>query len=181
MSSKNEIAVFGGGCFWCTEAIFNRVKGVSKVTSGYAGGQMDNPSYEDVSSSQTGHAEVVKVEFDPSVIKYEELLDIFFHTHDPTTEDKQGADVGSQYRSLILTTSESQEKLSRSFKANLEKSGEFKGPITTEIRRLGNFFNAEEYHVDYFHQHSDAPYCQIVIAPKIKKFLEKYPDKAKAD
>jgi peptide-methionine (S)-S-oxide reductase len=179
MSSKNEIAVFGGGCFWCTEAIFNRVKGVTRVTSGYAGGEMDKPSYEDVSSSQTGHAEVIKVEFDPTIITYEDLLDIFFHTHDPTTKDKQGADVGSQYRSLILTTSQSQEELSRNFKDRMEKSGEYRGPITTEIRRLTNFYNAEKYHEDYYHQHPDAPYCQLVIAPKIKKFLEKYPDKAK--
>lgn len=178
MPLSNEIAVFGGGCFWCTEAIFQRVKGVTKVTSGYAGGSMEQPKYEDVSTSETGHAEVIRIEFNPEIIKYEELLDIFFHTHDPTTKDRQGADIGSQYRSLILTTSETQQKQAEDAKATLQASGEFSGPLMTEIRPLDKFFTAEEYHKDYFHSHPDAPYCQLVIAPKIKKFLEKYPDKA---
>lgn len=178
MKLKNEVAVFGGGCFWCTEAIFQRVKGVVSVTPGYAGGKMENPSYEEVSSSTTGHAEVIKIEFDTNVIKYEELLDIFFHTHDPTTADQQGADVGPQYRSLILTTTPQQQEQANKMKQILTKSGEFKALIQTEIHPLGRFFSAENYHKDYYVNHPHAPYCQLVIAPKIKHFMEAYKDKA---
>ncbi len=179
MSSKTETVVLGGGCFWCTEAIYQRVKGVTKVTSGYAGGTMDQPRYEDVSSSESGHAEVIKVEFDPEVIKYQEILEIFFHTHDPTTKDRQGADVGSQYRSLILTTTDTQLKQANAIKSKLESSGEFSSPVVTEIRPLIKFFPAEDYHKDFYANHPHAPYCQLIIAPKVKKFLEKFPDKAK--
>ncbi len=179
MSSNKEIAVFGGGCFWCTEAIFARVRGVLSVTSGYAGGTVDNPNYEEVSTSTTGHAEVIKLEFDPKVISYAELLDIFWHVHDPTTLNQQGADMGTQYRSIILTTSDEQRKQALASKEALDASHEYKNPIVTNIRPLDKFYTAEEYHKNYFEKHESQPYCELVIAPKIKKFLEKYGDKAK--
>jgi peptide-methionine (S)-S-oxide reductase len=174
-----EIAVFGSGCFWCSEAIFQRLRGVKTVTSGYAGGTVDNPSYEDVSTGRTQHAEVVKLEFDPSIIKYEDLLDIFWHIHDPTTLNKQGADVGTQYRSIILTTTKEQEKTANEMKKTLDHSKEFKDSIVTEIKPLTTFFTAEDYHKNYFIEHPEASYCQLVIAPKVKHFLEKYGDKTK--
>lgn len=179
MPSKTEIAVFGGGCFWCTEAIFQRVKGVVKVTSGYAGGTIEQPNYEQVSSGESGHAEVIRVEFDPEIVSYNDLLEIFFHTHDPTTKDRQGADVGTQYRSLILTTTKAQLSEAINMKTQLETSGEFSAPLMTQIRPLTKFFPAEDYHKDYFANHPHVAYCQLIIAPKVKKFLEKYPDKAK--
>ncbi|SRR5258708_30967934 len=179
MSSSKETAVFGGGCFWCTEAIFTRVRGVLSVTSGYAGGTIVNPNYEEVSTSTTGHAEVIKIEFDPKVISYAELLDIFWHVHDPTTLNQQGADMGTQYRSIILTTSDEQQKKALASKKALDESHEYKNPVVTNIRPLDKFYTAEEYHKNYFEKHESQPYCELVIAPKIKKFLEKYGDKAK--
>lgn len=175
---KTETAVFGGGCFWCTEAIFVRVKGVTSVVSGYAGGSTDNPTYDDVSSSTTGHAEVIKVNFDPSIISYSDLLDIFFHIHDPTSLNQQGADMGTQYRSIILTTSPEQQTEAQDYKEKLEKSHEFKNRIVTLIQSLATFYTAEEYHAQYFEKHASQPYCELVIAPKVKKFLEKFADKA---
>lgn len=167
---KSETIVLGGGCFWCTEAIMKRVKGVIRVTSGYAGGTTKNPTYEEVGSGRTGHAEVVKVEFNANKIKLDKLLEIFFKTHDPTTLNRQGADWGSQYRSIILATSEDQEKKARDYKEKLDKSGKFRRPIVTEIKRLEKFYPAEERHQHYYEQYKQAPYCQVVIGPKLKKY-----------
>lgn len=180
MTSKFEVAVFGGGCFWCTEAIFKRVKGVEKVIPGYAGGSDPSPSYEEVSTSSTGHAEVISVEFDPKVISFNQLLEIFFHTHNPTTKDQQGADVGNQYRSLILTTNNEQLEQAEKYIKKLVTSKEFKAPIVTEVKPLERFFPAEGYHHDYYTNNPHSPYCQLVIEPKIKKFLEQYPTQAKS-
>ena len=169
LNNKLETAVFGGGCFWCTEAIFAELKGVEKVVPGYAGGSTpvggENPSYEQVSSGTTGHAEVIKIEFDPSVISYLDLLEVFFAVHDPTTPNQQGADVGSQYRSLILTTTDAQ-------KADAEKS--IKPGFVTEIKPLENFFEAEDYHKKYYESNPNQPYCQLVINPKLAKFRQKF-------
>lgn len=176
-----EVAVFGGGCFWCTEAVFERVRGVETVTSGYAGGKMVNPSYFQVSEEMTGHAEVIRLEFDPTVITYEQLLDIFWHVHDPTTLNQQGADVGTQYRSVILYTTEEQKRKAETALAALKESNEFRAPIVTEIKALDSFYTAEEYHQRYFDRNENQPYCQVVIDPKIKTLLAKYGDLVKPD
>ncbi len=178
MPNKVETAVFGGGCFWCTEAIFLKLKGVESVVSGYAGGKVENPTYGKVSMGFSGHAEVIKVEFDPSVISYDELLDIFWHVHDPTTLNQQGADVGTQYRSIILYTSEEQKETAEKMLAELQTK-EFNNAVVTEILPLDTFYTAEEYHQNYFEQNKSEPYCQIVIEPKVQKFLKKYADKVK--
>ncbi len=175
--SKLETAVFGGGCFWCTEAIFRRVRGVISVKPGYAGGTRPNPTYSQVCTGLTGHVEVVRIEFDPALITYLELLEIFWHTHDPTSIDKQGADEGEQYRSIILYTSESQKKAAESSRDLLNSSKEFGKPIVTEIKPLEVFYEAEADHANYYANNSYQPYCQLVIAPKLKKFLLKYPEK----
>jgi peptide-methionine (S)-S-oxide reductase len=174
-----ETAIFGGGCFWCTEAIFQRVKGVVTVTPGYAGGHNPNPTYEQVSAGTTNHAEVIKLEFDPSIISYPELLDIFWHVHDPTTLNKQGADEGTQYRSVIFYTTETQRSQAENSMQQVQLSGEYSKSLVTEIKKCDNFFTAEEYHKNYFNENANQPYCQLVIAPKLEKFLEKYADKAK--
>jgi peptide-methionine (S)-S-oxide reductase len=165
MIRKTETVVFGGGCFWCTEAIFQMLRGVISVTPGYAGGKIPDPTYELVSSGGTGHAEVVKIDFDPEIIPYRDLLDIFLHTHDPTTPDRQGADVGTQYRSLILYTTDTQKKMAENA---LDKS------MVTEIKPLENFYPAEDYHRNYYANHQTAPYCQLIISPKLKHLREKY-------
>jgi peptide-methionine (S)-S-oxide reductase len=174
MNNNTEIAIFGGGCFWCTEAIFLKLRGVLSVTPGYAGGTVKNPNYYEVSSGTTGHAEVIKIEFDPSVISYDNLLDVFWHVHNPTSLNRQGADVGTEYRSIILYTTEAQKKTIEESKKKLEESKEFEQPIVTEIQKLDTFYDAESYHNNYFERNKDQPYCQLVIAPKIKHFLEKY-------
>ena len=174
MAHNLETAVFGGGCFWCTEAVFQNLKGVESVTSGYAGGDMDKPSYEDVSSGGSGHAEVIKIEFDPAVISFKDLLAVFFTTHDPTTLNQQGADQGTQYRSTILYTSEDQRQAAEAFIKEQESNGTFNGPIITEIKPLGKFFEAEEYHKNYYASNPDKPYCQLVINPKLAKLREKH-------
>lgn len=163
---KTEIAYFGGGCFWCTEAIFSRLKGVSLVTSGYAGGKMENPNYDAVSSGTTGHAEVVRVEFDPDIISYDTLLDVFWETHDPTSLNQQGADIGTQYRSIILTTNNKQLETARK---KMPKKA------VTEIKKLDKFYDAESYHKNYYEHNHDQPYCQLVISPKIKKLFQAFP------
>ncbi len=173
---QEETAVFGGGCFWCTEAIFTRLKGVEMVIPGYAGGKMTNPSYEDVSTDTTGHAEVVKIIFDPKVISYETLLDVFFHVHDPTSLNRQGADVGKQYRSVILFTSDDQKRKAQESKRKIQTSGEFKNPLVTEIKELDKFYDAETYHQQYFAKNPSDPYCNFVIAPKLHKILDQYKD-----
>ncbi|MFL3052121.1 MAG: peptide-methionine (S)-S-oxide reductase MsrA [Candidatus Neomarinimicrobiota bacterium] len=172
MSNNNtEFAILGGGCFWCVEAVFERIDGVSEVISGYAGGQTKNPSYKDVTSGKTGHAEVCKVIFDPKIVTYDEVLDIFWQAHDPTTLNRQGADIGTQYRSAIYYIGDIQEQ---SAKKALNKAGEmFDKPITTEVKELDVFYKAEGYHQDYYENNPNAPYCAFVIAPKIKKLGKK--------
>ena len=172
-----ETAIFGGGCFWCTEAIFQRVKGVKSVESGYAGGQRANPTYEQVSSEATGHAEVIKVEYDPAVITYDELLDVFFHVHDPTTMNRQGADAGTQYRSVVFYNSDAQKQAAEAIIKKLTDAPEFNSEIVTQVLPLDTFYKAEDYHQNYFNENKNKSYCQIVIAPKLQKFLEKYATK----
>ncbi|MCI0538285.1 MAG: peptide-methionine (S)-S-oxide reductase MsrA [Verrucomicrobiales bacterium] len=165
--AKTELATFGGGCFWCVEAAFETFKGVRAVTSGYAGGKASEPTYEQVCTGKTGHAEVVQVEFDPTQISYEQLLEIFWEAHDPTTLYRQGADVGTQYRSIILTHDESQKRTAEKSKEAAQKK--FPDPIVTEIAALTKFYPAEEHHQDYFQRRPNAPYCAVVISPKLKK------------
>lgn len=163
----HERIVLGGGCFWCTEAIFNLLEGVKEVLPGYAGGVTQNPRYEEVSSGDTGHAEVVSVEYDPDRISLEELLDLFFATHNPTTPNRQGNDIGTQYRSIILYTSEDQRALIEEFMDRIGK--DFDKPIVTEVKRLDAFYPAEDYHQGYYSRNTYQPYCRFVITPKIKK------------
>lgn len=171
---KNEIAVFGGGCFWCTEAVFKMLKGVISVASGYAGGDMPNPSYEEVSGGATGHAEVIKIEFNPQVISFNDLLAVFFGTHDPTSLNKQGNDVGEQYRSVVLYTIPEQKKQAENYIRELNESSKEGRPIVTEVKPLEKFFEAEDYHRDYYEKNKDKPYCQVVINPKLKKAKEQF-------
>jgi peptide-methionine (S)-S-oxide reductase len=165
-----ETATFGGGCFWCLEAVFEEVEGVHKVVSGYAGGQVEHPTYKQVCGGDTGHAEVIQVSYDPAVVTYDELLAIFFSMHDPTTVDRQGADVGSQYRSLILAQDETQRAAAQALIARLTAEKVFDRPIVTRVESLGTFFPAEEYHQDYYRRNPAQGYCQAVIAPKMAKF-----------
>ncbi|MCX6743927.1 MAG: peptide-methionine (S)-S-oxide reductase MsrA [Candidatus Parcubacteria bacterium] len=174
MTAKLQTAYFGGGCFWCTEATFKEVKGVVSVVPGYAGGTMYKPKYEDVSGGSTGHAEIIKIEFDPQVISYHQLLEIFFATHDPTTLNCQGNDVGTQYRSVILYDSEDQKNNAEGFIGKLTKDKVFAKPIVTEIKKMDKFFEAEKYHHDYYAQNKVAPYCLFTINPKLSKFRKKF-------
>jgi peptide-methionine (S)-S-oxide reductase len=167
-----ELATFGGGCFWCLEALFQTLDGVASVTSGYAGGHVPHPTYKDVCSGTTGHAEVIQIQFDPRRITYEQLLDVFWEAHDPTTLNRQGPDTGTQYRSIILYRDEAQKRLAEKSKQAAAKK--FSRPIVTQIEPLTQFYKAEGYHQDYYRNNSDAPYCQAVISPKPKKFLEKH-------
>lgn len=171
---KMETATLAGGCFWCIETIFNDLKGVDKVVSGYSGGKVKDPSYEQVCTGTTGHAEVVQITFDPSVISYETLLDVFFHIHNPTTLNKQGADVGTQYRSAIFYHSEEQKKTAESEIDKINKSGLWDAPIVTEVTSFDEFYDAEAYHQDYYNQNKEKSYCSIVIAPKVNKFFKEY-------
>ncbi|MCX6005868.1 MAG: peptide-methionine (S)-S-oxide reductase MsrA [Chloroflexi bacterium] len=174
MKNNNRIAVFGGGCFWCTEAIFSSLKGVIKATPGYAGGKTTNPSYLQVCSGMTGHAEVIKIEYDPSIVGYNDLLDVFFHIHDPTTMNRQGADVGEQYRSIILYTNPEQKEQAEQYIGRLNISGEFDGPVVTQVKPLTEFYAAEDYHQCYYAANTDQSYCQVVITPKLAKFKKKF-------
>ena len=171
---KIETAVFGGGCFWCTEAVFLNVKGVVAVMSGYAGGSVEKPTYEQVCSGTTVHAEAVRVEYDPTVVSYSDLLQAFFATHDPTTVNRQGGDVGTQYRSVIFTTSQEQSAEAQKVIAELNASGDFAAPIVTEIKPLENFYEAEESHRNYYQNNPTAGYCQAVISPKLAKLHSNY-------
>ncbi len=171
---KIETAVFGGGCFWCGEEIFKRLRGVASVLSGYSGGQGENPSYEEVCGGQTGHAEVVKIEFDPTVISYETLLDVFFEMHDPTTLNRQGNDEGSQYRSVIFYSTEDQNEITQKYIKKLTLANKLSNPIVTEIKVLTNFYPAEDYHFNYYSNNLNQSYCRMVISPKIKKIEEKF-------
>lgn len=175
--SSLEQATLAGGCFWCLEAVFELVEGVSDVKSGYAGGKSPNPTYEQVCSGSTGHAEVVQVDFDPTIISYGEILEIFFATHDPTTLNRQGADVGTQYRSAIFTHSDAQAEVARNLVAELEAQRLFDGPIVTEITPLDRFYPAERYHDEYYRRNPNQPYCRIVIGPKLAKFRKRFADR----
>jgi peptide-methionine (S)-S-oxide reductase len=174
-----EKATFGGGCFWCTEAIYERVKGVHKVVSGYAGGNVKNPTYKQVCDGTTGHAEVIQISYDPKVISYDEMLEIFFKTHDPTTLNRQGADVGTQYRSVVFYHNDEQKKKAEYYKAELDKSGAWDNPIVTEISPLNNYYPAEDYHQDYYENNSNQGYCSFVIGPKVEKFEKVFKNKLK--
>ncbi len=174
-----EKAFFAGGCFWCTETIFTELLGVLMVVPGYMGGHQENPTYEQVCQGTTGHAEVIEVDFDPELISYEELLDIFFATHSPTTLNRQGADVGTQYRSEIFYTSESQKLKAEQFIAALQKDKVFDDPIVTQISKASKFYKAEDYHLNYYKQNPNQPYCEVVINPKLQKFRKNFKDKLK--
>ena len=170
-TNHTDLATFGGGCFWCMEAEFQRIPGVKSVTSGFAGGHTANPTYEDVCTGDTGHAEVTQIEFDPQKISYEKLLKYFWDAHDPTTLNQQGADVGTQYRSIILYNSPAQKEAAEKSKAEAQKN--FKKPIVTEIVSLTQFYKAEDYHQNYYNNHSSAPYCLFTIRPKVQKLEKK--------
>jgi len=175
MNSDNlKEATFGEGCFWCAEAVFQEVKGVKSVVAGYAGGRVKNPTYEQVSTGKTGHAEVARITYDPSVVSYRELLEVFWHTHNPTTLNRQGADVGTQYRSVIFYHNQKQKNIAEESLKKTEKSGLWDDPIVTKIEPLKNYSKAENYHQNYYKNHPNAGYCSIVIAPKLKKFREEF-------
>lgn len=178
MKTKNienlQIATLGGGCFWCIEAIFRDVRGVESVTSGYSGGKIKNPTYREICSGLTGHAEVVQIAFDPGVISYSELLTVFFHLHDPTTLNRQGADTGTQYRSVIFYHSEEQQSTAREVIHKIESSKLWSDPIVTEIASFTAFYTAEDYHQDYYANNKNAPYCNFVISPKIQKLKKQF-------
>lgn len=172
-------ATFGGGCFWCTEAVFQRLKGVEKVVSGYSGGHVANPTYEQVTGKKTGHAEVIQITYDPNLVEYKDLLEVFWKTHDPTTLNQQGADKGPQYRSVVFYHDEEQKEIAEKYKKKIDESKYFSRPIVTEISPLTNFYGAEDYHQNYFNLNGRNPYCQAVVASKVAKFKEIFADKAK--
>ncbi len=174
-----ETATLGSGCFWCTEAFFLQVKGVESVVSGYSGGKVKNPTYREVTTGLTGHAEVIQIKFDPTVITYADVLEIFWNTHDPTTLNKQGADEGPQYRSAVFYHTETQKKTAEEYKIQLDKSGVFKKPIVTEITAFKEFYPAEDYHQNYYALNPNQGYCQYVIRPKVEKFKKQYASKLK--
>jgi len=171
---EKQRATFAAGCFWCVEAVFQELRGVEKVTSGYAGGSVPNPTYEQVCAGRTGHAEAVEIVFDPEVISYDELLEVFWKTHDPTTPNRQGGDVGTQYRSAIFFHDDEQRRRAETSKAALEAARVFPSPIVTEIVPYTNFYPAEDYHQDYFRSNPAQPYCRVVIAPKLDKFRQQF-------
>lgn len=171
---ERETATFAGGCFWCMEAVFEQVKGVERVVSGYTGGHMESPSYQQVCTGTTGHAEAVQVAFDPSTVSYRDLLEIFFGVHDPTTVDRQGHDIGSQYRSAVFYRTPEQRAAAERVIAEIEEAGVWDAPIVTKLQPLGAFYPAEEYHREYYRNNPDQPYCRAVIAPKVAKFRQKH-------
>lgn len=179
MNKSYEIATLGGGCFWCLEAIFNELRGVEKVVSGYSGGSMPNPTYREVCSGTTGHAEAVQITFDPQIISLRELLQVFFTIHDPTTLNRQGADVGTQYRSVIFYHTPEQEKIAKEVIAELEKAKVWDAPIVTALTQFKAFYPAEEYHQEYFERNPEQPYCRVVIEPKVVKFRKQFLAKLK--
>ena len=173
-----EKATFGSGCFWCTEAMFQRLNGVQNVIPGYAGGQTKNPTYKEVCSGQTGHAEVIQLDYDPAIISYDELLEVFWKTHDPTTLNRQGNDVGTQYRSAVFYHNDEQKQLAEAYKQKLEDSKIWPDPIVTEVASLGdNFYRAEADHENYYNENGSQPYCAFVVAPKVEKFKKIFSDK----
>lgn len=179
MTQQLEQATLGGGCFWCVEAVYQDVRGVESVVSGYAGGKVPNPTYREVCSGLTGHAEVVQITFNPDIISFAEILEIFWRVHDPTTLNRQGADVGTQYRSIILTTGDEQAAIARQSKADAEAARLWPNPIVTEITPLTTFYPAEDYHQEYFNNNGRQPYCQMVVAPKVQKFKKEFAAKLK--
>lgn len=178
-SNSLQIATLGGGCFWCTEAVFLQVKGVEKVVSGYMGGKVKNPTYKEVCSGLTGHAEVIQITFDPTVVSYEEVLEIFWNTHDPTTLNRQGADEGTQYRSVVFYHSPQQKATAEAYKKQLGDARTFPNPIVTEISPAAEFYEAEDYHQNYYSLNPGQGYCQYVIRPKVEKFKKQYAGKLK--
>ena len=176
-----EVATLGGGCFWCLEAVYDEVRGVESVTSGYAGGTVPNPSYQQVCTGTTGHAEVVQIEFDPTVISYRDLLEIYFSIHDPTTLNRQGADVGTQYRSVVFYHNDEQKQVVTDVIKELAASGTYDGPIVTQVVPFEAFYKAEDYHQEYFQNNQNQPYCRVVISPKVAKFQKHFADRLKVE
>lgn len=174
-----QLATFGNGCFWCTEAIFQQLNGVEKVVSGYSGGKVKNPTYREVCSGLTGHAEVIQITYDPKKITFDELLEVFWKTHDPTTLNRQGADVGTQYRSAVFYHNEDQKRLATEYRKKLDESGAFDNPIVTEVTPFTEFYPAEDYHQNYYNLNGEAPYCSFVIQPKVDKFKKVFKSKLK--
>lgn len=179
MENNLETATFGAGCFWCVEAVFQKLKGVESVVSGYMGGNVKNPTYRQVCTGDTGHAEVIQIKFNPDIISYEDLLKVLWHSHDPTTLNRQGNDVGTQYRSVIFYHSPEQKEIAEHSKSETNKSGLWKDPIVTEITPAETFYSAEDYHQNYFNDNSYQPYCSFVIAPKVKKLEKEFKEKLK--
>ncbi len=179
-NKKKGIATFANGCFWCTEAVFQQLRGVEKVSSGYSGGHVKNPTYEEVCQKNTGHAECLQIEYDPSKISFDELLEVFFETHDPTTLNRQGNDVGPQYRSVIFYHNDEQQKKAEKYKAALNESGVFNSPVVTAIEPFTVFYPAENYHSNYYHNHTSQSYCYYVIKPKLEKIKKVFADKLKS-
>jgi peptide-methionine (S)-S-oxide reductase len=178
-NKKMELATFGSGCFWCTETIFDKVKGVESAVSGYSGGNVKNPTYKEVCTGNTGHAEVVQITYNPDIIAYKDLLEIFWQTHDPTTLNRQGADVGTQYRSVIFYHTDEQKKTAEIYKKKLDEANIYKNPIVTEITEFESFYKAEDYHQEYYENNKFQPYCSFVITPKLEKFKKVFQDKLK--
>jgi peptide-methionine (S)-S-oxide reductase len=178
-TKRMEVATLGGGCFWCTEAVFSQLKGVEKVEPGYSGGKLENPTYEQVSTGTTGHAEAVQITFDPNAISYKEILEIFFSTHDPTTLNRQGPDVGTQYRSVIFYHNDQQKAIAEQVIKEITEEKIFDAPIVTQLEPFRVFYEAEDYHRNYFKRHPEQPYCSLVIAPKLAKLRELYMSKLK--
>lgn len=177
--SQTDTITLGAGCFWCVEAVFQNLEGVVSVTSGYSGGKVSNPTYKEVCTGETGHAEVCNVVYDPSKVSLDEILEVFWKTHDPTTMNRQGNDMGTQYRSAIFYHNEQQKMLAEKYKKELDASGAFENPIVTEISPFTNFYKAEDYHQNYYNENGDQPYCRFVIQPKVEKFKKVFKDKLK--
>ena len=178
-NNREEMAVLGAGCFWCVEAVFQQLNGVLSVESGFSGGFIKNPSYREVCNGTTGHAEVAKIIFNPEVVSFHEILEVFWSVHDPTTLNRQGNDIGTQYRSAIYYTSDPQKEIAEQYKNQLEQSGIFTNPIVTEITKFHVFYPAEDYHTNYFNLHGEEQYCQFVVRPKVEKFKAKFASKLK--
>ena len=179
--TDHETATFANGCFWCSEAIFKRLNGIKSVLPGYSGGQVKNPTYEQVCTGGTGHAESIQIEFDPKVMNFEKILDIFWRTHDPTTLNRQGNDIGTQYRSAIFYHDLKQKEIAEKSKRDLENEGVYKDPVVTEIAPFSGFYVAEDYHKNYYDENRDAPYCSYIIDPKVHKLLLNYGNDVRAD
>lgn len=179
--TDHETATFANGCFWCSEAIFKRLNGIKSVLPGYSGGQVKNPTYEQVCTGRTGHAESIQIEFDPKVMNFEKILDIFWRTHDPTTLNRQGNDIGTQYRSAVFYHDLKQKEIAEKSKRDLENEGVYKDPVVTEIAPFSGFYVAEDYHKNYYDEHRDAPYCSYIIDPKVHKLLLNYGNDVRAD